>query len=581
MTTGIPVPPHLPESSRKPEVSRRHDLDALRAAAMLLGIIYHASLSFALGPAWLVQDVSQSFACYLFQAFVHGFRMQLFFLVSGFFTAMLWRQKGLKSLLWHRFRRVFLPCMVGTVTVVPAMIGASSFAYQSGAKVRQAQAQSVPASSNIWTAIRLGNRTDVEDFLKSPGILESRHPEWGIVPLTWAAAVGNTNLVSLLLDKGSDVNARNKDGNTALHTAAFFGRAEVAHLLIIRGADVHAKSPTGDTPAKSTQTDLNILDAIAGYLALEADHAGVEAGRKVIVAELTGLGAGLDQSSSKDGKPASPTVWLPILRFLVDTPVFTLIWFLWFLCWLLVLFIGYSAIASLASWTSSSLSFLLSPWRYLWLIPVTLIPQWFMGFGNGEFGPDTSMGILPMPHVLAYYSLFFFFGALYYDAGDRVGALGSSWRWLLPITLLIVFPLALEFATGALGFRNQILPAAYHHAAAIVFQSLYAWLMTFGSIGMFRSLLTRENSTIRYLSDSSYWMYLAHLPLIIVAQALISQWNLPAWVKLALLSAVLTAFLLLTYQILVRYTWIGLFLNGRRTRSQKAELGAGAAPASS
>lgn len=28
---------------------RRHDLDALRAAAMLLGIIYHVSLSFAEG----------------------------------------------------------------------------------------------------------------------------------------------------------------------------------------------------------------------------------------------------------------------------------------------------------------------------------------------------------------------------------------------------------------------------------------------------------------------------------------------------------------------------------------------------
>ena len=61
---------------------RRHDLDALRAIAMLLGIAYHVALSFALGFPWMVNDVSQSKSAYVFQAFVHGFRMQLFMLVS-------------------------------------------------------------------------------------------------------------------------------------------------------------------------------------------------------------------------------------------------------------------------------------------------------------------------------------------------------------------------------------------------------------------------------------------------------------------------------------------------------------------
>ncbi|MBM3841289.1 MAG: ammonia-forming cytochrome c nitrite reductase subunit c552 [Verrucomicrobia bacterium] len=40
--------------------SRRHDLDALRATAMLLGIFYHAALSFAAGIPWMVRDVSQA-----------------------------------------------------------------------------------------------------------------------------------------------------------------------------------------------------------------------------------------------------------------------------------------------------------------------------------------------------------------------------------------------------------------------------------------------------------------------------------------------------------------------------------------
>ena len=121
-------PPGMPSS-------RRHDLDALCASAMLLGILYHAALSFALGFPWSVQDVSQTKGLFVFQAWTHGFRMQLFMLVSGFFTAMLWRQKGLKAMLWHRCRRVLFPCLLGLITVVPAMVLAVAFAYNRSSTV--------------------------------------------------------------------------------------------------------------------------------------------------------------------------------------------------------------------------------------------------------------------------------------------------------------------------------------------------------------------------------------------------------------------------------------------------------------
>ena len=44
---------------------RRHDLDALRAFAMLLGIALHAAMSFT-GFPWVVQDSRSSFAYLLF-----------------------------------------------------------------------------------------------------------------------------------------------------------------------------------------------------------------------------------------------------------------------------------------------------------------------------------------------------------------------------------------------------------------------------------------------------------------------------------------------------------------------------------
>ena len=95
--------------THKPTVNpRRHDLDALRAVAMLLGIILHAALAFVPFP-WVVQDPRQQEGFGLFFFAIHGFRMPLFFMMSGFFSAMLWRRRGLKSLLQHRFQRVLLP----------------------------------------------------------------------------------------------------------------------------------------------------------------------------------------------------------------------------------------------------------------------------------------------------------------------------------------------------------------------------------------------------------------------------------------------------------------------------------------
>ena len=531
---------------------------------MLLGIAYHVALSFALGFGWMVNDVSQSKVAYLFQAFVHGFRMQLFMLVSGFFTAMLWRKKGLKALLWHRCRRVLFPCLLGLVTVVPAMIWSSGFAFQYGSAKKQASALTEPASASIWAAIRAGDSAALELHLKTPSTLTNQHPLFGTTPLTWAALVGQRDLAATLIDRGAKVSDRNRDGGTALHAAAFMGQAGVVDLLIQKGADVNAASYSGEVPMKSASQNFDTVQYIAGLLSIPVQKQQVEQGREKLISQLRSSGA---KDGLAGGEAASSLQ--PIFKGLTETPVFILVWFLWFLVWLVAVFAVYALVADKLGWKSVPQWLTLSPRKLLWLVPLTMVPAWFMGSGNGEFGPDTAMGIIPMPHVFLYYALFFFFGVLYYDGHDTTGRLGDNWRWSLPVTLLVVFPIALEFATGTFGLRDSLLPAHFRHPVTVVFQALYTWLMAFGCMGMFRALLTRENRTIRYLSDSSYWLYLAHLPLAIVAQALISQWPVSVWIKWPLLSVVLTAFLLFTYHVFVRYTPIGTLLNGVRKRPAK------------
>ncbi len=236
--------------------SRRHDLDALRAFAMLLGIFYHAALSLALGFPWFIQDSAANRSLYIFQSAVHGFRMPLFFIVSGFFTAMLWNSKGLKALVWHRFRRVLLPCMVGLMTVVPFSNWVIGYAMRSAEVQRTSKPALQAPEDSIWAAIRKFDSERVQVFLSDGFPTDRMHPEYRISALTWATLVGDTASAQVLLNAGCDPDLRNQDSNTPLHAAAFFGRSDIASLLIERGADINARNNEGETPLSNARGDL-------------------------------------------------------------------------------------------------------------------------------------------------------------------------------------------------------------------------------------------------------------------------------------------------------------------------------------
>jgi hypothetical protein len=239
-----------------------------------------------------------------------------------------------------------------------------------------------------------------------------------------------------------------------------------------------------------------------------------------------------------------------------------LLWFLWFLVWLLPFFSIYAAFAERLKWRLRPHPLLVSEWSLVWLLPLTLVPALRMGVGRSDFGPETSLGVIPLPHVLAYYGVFFGFGVLYFEHGGVGGRLGRCWTRTLPLTLLVVFPLALDFASGTFGIRQRVLPGGQYRPLSVLFQVLYAWLMSFACIGLFRAFVRRENRLVRYLMDASYWCYLAHLPFVILAQALVSRWDLPAMLKFSAVFCTVSGLMLLSYAKLVRHRCIGKFLNG-------------------
>lgn len=71
--------------------TRVHYMDNLRAFAMLLGVFFHAALAYSptLSQLWLTADANNAAFVDMLAYFSHSFRMPLFFLIAGFFAALL------------------------------------------------------------------------------------------------------------------------------------------------------------------------------------------------------------------------------------------------------------------------------------------------------------------------------------------------------------------------------------------------------------------------------------------------------------------------------------------------------------
>lgn len=98
----------------------------------------------------------------------------------------------------------------------------------------------------------------------------------------------------------------------------------------------------------------------------------------------------------------------------------------------------------------------------------------------------------------------------------------------------------------------------------IIFKSISVWLFIFGITGLFIRYGSNHSSVMRYISDSSYWVYLIHLPITLIIPGLIKSWALPATVKFLIVLISTTAICFISYHYLVRNTFIGVFLNGRK-----------------
>jgi peptidoglycan/LPS O-acetylase OafA/YrhL len=122
-----------------------------------------------------------------------------------------------------------------------------------------------------------------------------------------------------------------------------------------------------------------------------------------------------------------------------------------------------------------------------------------------------------------------------------------------------------------LGLTPIVAPAG-RGLEMMLYAALYAlavWGATLGLIGAAVRFMPRKNRAIRYVADASYWIYIVHIPVLLVLQAALQPLSLPWFAKYPLTLAIAFAIMFVSYELFVRYSWIGAILNGRKQRPGK------------
>ncbi|WP_435592018.1 acyltransferase family protein [Nocardia sp. bgisy118] len=256
-------------------------------------------------------------------------------------------------------------------------------------------------------------------------------------------------------------------------------------------------------------------------------------------------------------------------------------WFLWLLYWFLLITTGLYGLFTIfpraGQFVRASVEAVFNGITRLHIeplvlaVPVTLgflcYSPWFLWGGY----PAPVMDLVPQPPVLIGYGTAFTLG---WFAHKNMHVL-LSWRARWPTYLLLAI-----IATTAVSATGRFVPSAFlatvdgsltmvpmEGGSKLLYAFGYclaSWLWVLALVGLAQRLMSGFSAWRRYLSTASYWIYLTHVPLVMALQVVVEGWPLHWSVKFAMILVATLFTLLVSYHFLVRPTFVGELLNGRR-----------------
>jgi CubicO group peptidase (beta-lactamase class C family) len=138
----------------------------------------------------------------------------------------------------------------------------------------------------------MGNAEAIRQHVEAGSDLDAKDP-WGSTALIIAATFDKIEVARALLESGADPDVTNNDGATALHAAAFLCRTEIVEALLEVGANKYLRNGYGNTAFKSVAGPFDdvkdVYDAFAqalGPFGLVLDYERIRATRPQIAEML-------------------------------------------------------------------------------------------------------------------------------------------------------------------------------------------------------------------------------------------------------------------------------------------------------
>jgi glucans biosynthesis protein C len=254
----------------------------------------------------------------------------------------------------------------------------------------------------------------------------------------------------------------------------------------------------------------------------------------------------------------------------------THLWFLYYLLWMYALAVALRGIAAGLDQKQRALRLIdrmisclvrshLAPLVAAALLAITLyrVDAWFAWGGI----PTPDHYLAPQPSALFGYGIAFGLGWLL----QRQPQLLQVWeRHWLAYAVAAAICVALSHSLAADTSLVTAKPEKALHAACY---ALATWTTTLAVLGLGCRFFANPSPVRRYLADASYWLYVAHVPLVFALQTALMTVPLHWSVKFPCIVLVTAAVLLLIYHYGVRSTVVGALMNGRRyPRSRLTDL---------
>ena len=187
-----------------------------------------------------------------------------------------------------------------------------------------------------------------------------------------------------------------------------------------------------------------------------------------------------------------------------------------------------------------------------------LTPDWIPFFGI----PTPDKGFVPNAAALTAFGTIFALGFLLDRRRDLLVRIERLWP-MFTVVALGSGAGALTLSGGPVPSLEPLTDPSLKLFAACVY-ALAVYTSTFAVTALSLRFLSGYSAVRRYLADASYWIYIVHLPLVMAAQVLVQDWDMAWPIKLAVVVAGVMGVSVVSYELLIRHSFMGRWLNGRR-----------------